>query len=1236
MLAQVEQALLRCNGDAFADICRRYLSYKYDIIHSTGSMTGKQKSKKGTPDNFVTVGEYFIFNEITTVATRLAIKLKKDITNCFTQTSIPLDKINTIILMCNSKVDADMTLKLIEYKNTFSTSTDLEIIGIDSLATILLRDHQTLVRDLGIPIDTGQIQNITDFIKNYENSKFATTLSNTFFNRDAEVKEGLEQLNFKDIVLLFGDAGVGKTKIALQLAKDFCKNNSDYTIKCISSNGNLDIWDDLKMQIRNEKNYLIIVDDANKLKSNFELILNFIKSENRTGKIKLILTVRNYVKKDIEGFLRFFSSLEIKKFDRNDLARILQSSDYNITNYYVERIYNLSKGNPRLAIMAAIAGINKDLDKINDASSLYEEYFSSVKTNIGAFDDEKLLLVAGILSLFKTIDFSQSDVLEEIMKHFAIDKDQLYEKCKLLSKYEIADEFGNVFKVADQILAEYIFYIIFIRDQKIPFKLLLDIHYSKSQFALQNVLAPIINNYGFDKIKGFLYNSLKDKWDEISSENSIKSLQFLKDFWFYIPTETLLYLNNNIQNNINPDFNEYSFTIFEINHIESYSDSVFDILLNFKQYPEKYNSALELLNLHGLKNQENFSKLLKAYCQTLSFGKYSYEAKYSTEIALFDFLYKKAKFDKNFYSKIILFIAPTFLKTHFHTTTSHFGSIYLSNITIQLTTEQKKFRNDLWDFIFSCYKDQSLKVFVDEFFIQYIQLNCIDANKDIISFDKERLIPFFKENFEKNSFLDNHIVNQYANRLKYRGFKYEKELASEFQNKLYRTHLILHEDKLRLKDFNGDHEKLEEFKGNELKKFTKGFTFDDFIKLFTDIDKIVKLEIKFNGYHGTDRSLMKILENLYYEDRMLFLQVFEKIFQYQFSKKLHFGLLFFNAKLDSDTNMVIRNILKKDKVAFNSFPVFWNTLPAEEFCDDDLDLLYEYLNRESDFGFLDKFFIKNNSLKNKEFEIKKVINLILSKIGNLLGVIFLKDFFIYVYQNHKALFIELLAEIKSIYAIIDKMDTHFDYQLDLLIPILENDPTFIIQLLKFSHDENSYVSKRDLRDNDYSKLWELPNYKVVFSHIIEYLSKKDRFWIDTDSSMASLFKGSSPKELEFLKDKLENNSNEKELIAIFNVVLTKYPQERFLFLSILLSKNNDIDFFKKLDLYIHPTVTSGSRIPKYRNAITELESFQIFISSLPNSLTLLEHSQYLENRINSKKHSIELERKREFMDTYGT
>jgi hypothetical protein len=89
-------------------------------------VVGKEKKKKGTPDNFIPDGDYFIFNEVTTIDKKEFVKkLKDDVKHCFTQKDIPIASISKIILICNQEITAIIHKEISDYKNTFQKTEEI-------------------------------------------------------------------------------------------------------------------------------------------------------------------------------------------------------------------------------------------------------------------------------------------------------------------------------------------------------------------------------------------------------------------------------------------------------------------------------------------------------------------------------------------------------------------------------------------------------------------------------------------------------------------------------------------------------------------------------------------------------------------------------------------------------------------------------------------------------------------------------------------------------------------------------------------------------------------------------------------------------------------------------------------------------------------------------------------------------------------------------------------------------
>ncbi|WP_435416638.1 hypothetical protein [Polaribacter aestuariivivens] len=1220
MITRIEKELLICNEDKFANLCRLYLAFQYNIVHSSGFALGKEKSKAGIPDNFIAVKDFYIFNEITTQEKGLVGKLKKDISDCFNQNSIPNDKILKIILICNSKISPKIDKELKEYKNKIDSTTELEIIGIDAFANIIVNEFPSISRELGVPIDTGQILEVKTFIKQTEDSKFSTTLKNHFFNRTEDLKFGLDYLKNNNILLITGQAGVGKTKLSLELVENFKTENTDYLLKYIVNNGNLDIWEDLKSQILKNKKYLIVIDDANKLRNNLGLILNYI-NQSENNNVKVILTVRNYVRKDVEAILDTFEVIELKNFSNAELSNILQSQDFNISEYYVDKIFSISKGNPRIAIMGALAGLKNDLDKLNNASQIHEEYFSSVNQNIKSLQDEDLLKVAGILSLFKVIDTKQIEFIKEIESYFSISKSLLVSKLNLLNQSEVADEFKGIYKISDQILGEYIFYIVFIKEKFFSFQILLDAYLNKYNFPLINMLTPIINNYGFESVKNLIIKDIKEKW-EIVENDEPKAIKYLKDFWYYLSSETLIFLNRKFQKLKPIEFDVLVFEITKENYIEQYDDNYITLLINFKEIPEKFNFALELLFKYCLSNQLLFSKLLKLLKQSFSYSQYSKENKYNIQIMLFDFLYSRIEINRVFYTKLILFISDSFLIDSYEYNKSNGNTIRIVPTALNISENQIDFRGKLWGFIFNCYEDEFLKKSVLDFFLKHKYSYHFNVN-ELIEFDKNYIIPFFESKFSDSNFLESIIVSDYLSRIKRLNINYPIGLENKFLCKEYNTWLLLNERGEDNKDL--------------IIKTYKEYEFRNYIELLDELEIIQKHKpTYFSGWSVILDSITTIFEELSKKDFNLLIKVLEVLFTKELSQKIRLGRVFKLIDYTNNNISELRNlIINKNNNNF-LLGLFLN-IPSKLITKNDYELVIDFLKKDNvnHIYFLEELLPKLNHLSlNVEKIIDDIIKILIEKSLNSNYIYVSPDFFKYLNENQIIWFESNLSLIKTLYLNLDKKNRSFDYNLEVLLIILDKDISFMAELLHFNFDNKSYVSKNDILENNFSKLWNSLNYKQIFKTLLVFFSRYPVSFSNSPSEVSNVFKGNNAKEELLLMEIIKENEDEKLIRKVFNIILAKYNNKKHKYLIEILNRNKGIDFFRRLDLYSQSIVYSGSRIPRIRQKIEIYIEIKDLLIRL-NDISFLEHIDYLESNIIYGKVSIENERKREFIDRWG-
>jgi len=634
---QIESALTQINPGKFQKLCDAYLyQIGYDHPISIGSVMGKEKARKGTPDSYIVLtNDNYIFIEYTTQAEGILEKMINDIKKCIdeTITSISRDKIEKIIYCINSK------LKPQEYdefnKACRSFGIKVELIDVDKLKLDIYTKFPSLGRDfLSIPIDTGQIISIEKFIELYQGNKFATPLDNNFYFRSNEVEKTLAEIEARTLLIIGGKSGFGKTKLAIETIKQFVSNHTDYKSYCIYNN-NLSVYDDLVMLIKEDESYMFLIDDANRMTSQVNYLIKYIRSKPGIN-IKIIFTVRDYAIKDLlsEMELQEYGLLKLDKLTNKEIKTIL-SEEFHLTPQAQERIAYIANGNIRIAFMAVQAALkNNTLADIQDVSQIYDEYFNSLNKDLSSLEDENSLKVLGIISFFQTFTKTESSLFEQIEKAFELTQNIIWSSLKKLNTLEVVDVYEDYSaRISDQILGNYIFYKIFIKDKILSFSNLLSYFFRTHTERMRDSIVPVVNNFGYVFVTNQIKDDVKDYFN-LNKEEEQHIIDFQEIFWFVFPTMTLEHIAQKFINVKDSSDESYD----NIGDVKSYyqpKKTYLDILRIYK-YSKEIDTAIQVLFLILEKKSEYYQPILEIFTKDFCFDRESHLNNYKTQLNLID------------------------------------------------------------------------------------------------------------------------------------------------------------------------------------------------------------------------------------------------------------------------------------------------------------------------------------------------------------------------------------------------------------------------------------------------------------------------------------------------------------------------------------------------------------------------------------------------------------------------
>lgn len=868
-LQSIEQKLTAIDPAGFQNLCDAYLILReneYSSLNRTGSQLGKQKTILGTPDSFVRLeNNRLAYIEYTTQTDSKVSKIKDDIDKCLdeSKTGVPSDNVYQIIVCFNSRLTVVEEVEIQTYAE--SKNKRVELIGIDTLALEILSKYVLLSRDfLGIPIDTGQILPFDKFIAEYNNKarQLSTPLDNKFLHREEELEDILQHLELEDLIILSGSPGVGKTKIGIEAINKFRENHSDYTSFAISKK-DVDIFEDLRIQINVDKNYILLIDDANRQISNLSQILGVFK-EVRAGKIKIVITVRNYALSDIYKASFEFKNhtIKIQKFTDDEIIQIIASDSFGILNpKYQKKIVEISDGNVRLAIMAARLAKEKQTEFLwGDVSDLFDSYFDKFLTDFDLFENKTLLKTLGIISFFFTLNRDDKALTNSLLELFEINYYEFNEAIEELHKRELIEVRYNHARISEQVLATYFFYKVFIKEDLLSFKVLLFNFFNKWKTRFKDSIIPANNSFGFENVITKIDGSLSDYLKSIS-ENEKKVLDFLDLFWFYKSEETITYFYKKVESFPEPNSPVY-LTNYETNDFVYEREQTIDFLSRFFNHlSEWFKPSIELCFEFVRKKPEYLPEFIRRIRENLMFDEPDERIGFKRQVGFIDLLISKVKNEDPHYLASFFALAKSFLAHSFHVT--HGGrkhTISWYSYPLPFYEATKELRTKIWNTLFECFEKYPDKVFE---VIKQFKPTHQDLVPVIMDFDLGLLIPFISKKFSPENIRHTHYIHEmiyWNDREEKISDRSYRKLKQKFSTKEYFDFCKLDWNRLRDKS-NYDFDDFREYDILKKEEIRKNFLFaneKEFEKLFKAILNV--LAVKQNDYFSAGTSVDIVVE----------------------------------------------------------------------------------------------------------------------------------------------------------------------------------------------------------------------------------------------------------------------------------------------------------------------------------------------------------------------------------------
>jgi len=1161
----------------------------------------------------------YIFIEYTTQKSNIKNKFLDDLDKCFdkNKTGIPIENIEKIILACNSDLAPDEIKNL---KDKCSEhNIDCIILGNSTIANELFSRYPSISKDfLNISIDTGQILDYDDFIKNYNSNKFSTSLDTTLLCREKELESLYTDIENSAIVLITGIAGIGKTKLALEVCKKYSEKN-DFIFKGILNRGT-DIYDDLISYFTSDnKQFLILIDDANRVKPALEFLQEYYGEKLKNGNVKIVATVRD---------LQALSDDSIKKIVANE---------YNISNpIYLERIVDISKGNPRLALMASSVAKEKDsLETLYDVTSLYDEYFSNVKKDLEVFNQDTLLLTIVVVSFFRTIDKNNQEQSKLIETIFGISASGLWKNIEELHNLEIFDLYENeVVKISDQILSTYLFYKIVFVDKKTEIGIFLENLFPQYKTKFIDILNPLLNTFDSKYIISVLQEPVNKIWEKyLNSEQNLYHV--MSTFWYLKQTDTLLYFDKKIKSIDTEKVEINSLDFFATTNTNALNDEILEQLVVFKyDTSQSINIATEIILHYFEKRPSKLLAIRQILAIEYGFKYESYRYGYEKEKSLLKTVWEYCDNGENkLICKLFIQICKEFLKVEFEDNKWKNNQFVLQTFKLIETNELQEIRKYIFECLSILYIDSRYQNNIIQLIKDYPSgMGYRYGVSKVEQWDSENIIQFIQTNFDPDIYEHAKAVQECLDGFDRHEILYETDIRDKFQHPMYQLEKIIMLDQVEIslenhrnKDETTDWDEIDKIKKDRLAKLIESYNLSDWELLFEKCNIFV--------------SVFQILAQ---KDKSLYIQVFEKYLELSNPFNININLIDLIAILGKEE--AYKLLQKHSYNSKNSWLFrFFQTLPNNLADKNDIkEILTLYQSSElKSIAYNIEFLKKYLSIEQDIFI--RVTQILIDRANNedeyfINGVSIIFNSHTDISQRLEIYFKNNLELLKQAYLLCVNKNNHFDYDSNSLNKLVTLDSSFLERFIHKIFEKKEFISLHDIHI-DLKIFWEREDFEEIFFNIIEIIfdvSKSKKVWRGGEilKSFLSLPQGNEEikNNMDYIIKKYINEFSEDEnrIIFIFEFISELSHENKKVFISYFIQKNASYELFEKLSLEPSSFGWSGSRVPHLQKD----KDFYISLLEHITGIKFLKHKQYLEKRISYIEEQIKSEKKSDFMSDY--
>jgi len=1024
----------------------------------------------------------------------------------------------------------------------------------------------------------------------------------------------------------------------------------DMKIYCLYDKG-ADLIRDVTAHLSEPGDYLIFVDDANRLDNRLDYILHYLAENDTKRTFKIIASVRDYARGSVADKIKNYTRVieQVIPSLSDDQIKDLIVNLFDIKNAdYQQRIQEISGGNARLALMASRVVIKtQQIESIQNVTSLYDDYFGQNENVKEIIENEKLTITACAISFFRKIDKLNDSHMAWVLDVFGIQAEEFWEYVNILHQYEFVDLYEDeVVKISDQVLSTYIFYLAVFEKKYIPFSLIVNNFYPDFKQTIVDALNPVLSAFDHKDIISEIKCEVKSIFNEISStKKESEILEFLNSFWFALPTEALSFSKAIISDapDVCIDWSKESFEVSNGSHTES---QVVNLLSKFRYFSEnEMQISLSLMLKHLEKTAGALEHVVKELSENYSFKKDDWRYGYFIQKYVIDKLIDEMDDGSNYLmARLFILVAKSFLTIERREHQWQRGDS-ISIITFRLTPDEYllPIRESIFSGLSVLFKKPEYKKLIYGIYHEYVRRLKFDG-KEMAVADFPFIEDFIVARMDKQVISDCLLMTGLCENLDALEIEYSEEWKNNFKNSTLQLSDMLLEDRHERRMLEMGYEEYNEFRKHQLIEYFSDLSTEDFKTFIEQCSSLhhalTGRERNYSLNSGISMALTAIAEA--HPDTFPDMISIYLDFDDQF--EIHPNVIISRLLSTMTPNNVWSLINSKEykwKMLWRSS--YFSQFPEHEVSSETLEMLLDHMNEVPcnelpnwiDFlttyqGIDTNIFAKavrvlvNRSIENKN-------------CARSLG---------HIYSNHSDLFGKWFEIFKSdealafdAYLAAFKLERHFDYSGEALDLLTIQDKGFLFRIIDYVYQEERWPSSHTYLP-ELSFLWKRDSFVEDVEQYALYINQKEEgSYHIGDNLFTKIFtKDRGKAEIEeltlrkkdFVRKTITKNINDIDYICfVFNAVNSIGDDFILELIELFIENNKSFDDFKKIEYERRTTSWSGSRVP-----ILEREKAHL-INILPlfNSVDFLEHREYVETQIEDKIKHIEYEKKRDFLES---